>query len=131
MMMTNAGDGERKAHEGRNLLRHADQRAGKRGERKAQREDLHIDPIDIDANQRGGVAVLDDGAHRHAGAGIAEEQDAGETGNRGYHQRGEPVAGDARIANDDDIVEILIAAIVGREGERGDVLHDDRDAEEQ
>ena len=73
--------------------------------------------------------MLNDGAHRHAGAGIAEEQDAGEAGNRRHRQCRQPVGGDARIAKGDDIVEILVAAIVGGEGERGRILYDDRDAE--
>ena len=52
----------------------AEQRAGRRRKAGAEREGRGVDAVDLDAHQRGGLAVLEGGAHRLAEPGAVDER---------------------------------------------------------
>ena len=106
------------------------QHAGDSGDGEAEAEAGELDPVDIDADDQRRLAALDQRLDRQAEDMQAQQEIEGEADDERDAQGQQPVAGHGDIAEVIDVVEIEIAAGRGGEGKGGEVLQDDRDAEE-
>ncbi len=124
------GYGVLEAAERRDRLGHAHQRPRKAGEAEAEAEDDQVDAIGIDADEGCSILLLDERAGRKTEPAVAKEQDAGSRRGDTDAQNDQPACLDANGSEFDDCVHVAVAPRIRAEGERHQVLHDDRQAEE-